>query len=233
MSVFDTITDWLGGDEQGNCTSATGIPIPGLDFTVSIETLATGLSLVTALVYYSKWKEDKDNISDLADRYVGIGVEYCAAATTLRQHTSEYYTYVNSAPAYQPTGAPSKRMRFGRVSPVVEALREAEWGLPADASGDRCRTRAAADSLIVRQGTAAWVDGTRYERALMDKYLASRLQALTTSVSGLETNLGSAFALVGDTIGKQAEANSIGLNSSLYMLGRGLGFNKINQEPRL
>ena len=77
------------------------------------------------------------------------------------------------------------------------------------------------------------MDGTRYERALTDKYLASRLQALTTSVSGIETNLGSAFALVGDTIGKQAEASSIGLNSSLYMLGRGLGFNKINQEPRL
>lgn len=233
MSVFDTITDWLGGDDQGNCTSATGIPIPGLDFTVSIETLATGLSLVTALVYYSKWKEDKDNISDLADRYVGIGDEYCAAATTLRQHTSDYYNYVQASPTYQPTGAPSKRMRFGRVAPLVDAIREADWSTPADARGDRCRTQSTVHALAIRQSTAAWVDGTRYERAQTDKYLASRLQALTTSVSGLETNLGSAFTLVGETIGKQAEADSIGLNSSLYMLGRGVGFNKINQESRV
>ena len=81
-------------------TTSIGIPIPltGTTLSVSIETLSTAMALITAYIYYDKWKEDKDNLKDLAQRYVGIGEEYCAAADVLRTKTNQYYDYVTAFP---------------------------------------------------------------------------------------------------------------------------------------
>ncbi|OQX10510.1 MAG: hypothetical protein BWK73_20195 [Thiothrix lacustris] len=207
-------------------TTALGIPIPltGTTLSVSIETLSTAMSLITAYVYYDKWKDDKDNLKDLANRYVAVGEEYCAAADVLRTKTNTYYDYVTAFPEYTPTTNPSRDKYFDVLRKASEAAAVGYTSIPSDDTGARCTIRYETAKAVIANGSAAIVDGTRYERGLTDKYLASRLQANTNALQVQPPNNANAFELVGTTVAKQAESDMMTMSSALYMVGRGVSY---------
>lgn len=205
-------------------SSGLGIPLPigGTAFTVSIETLSTAMALITAWIYYDKWKEDKDNLKDLSNRYVAIGEEYCAAADVLRTKTNLYYDYVVALPEYAPTQVPAHQRWHVAASKVAAATKTAYTALAADDVGSRCLVHNEAAKALLLHGAAAHTDGIRYERGLTDKYLASRMQANVKALSVQPPNLAPAFELVGDTVAKSAQSNMLTFNSAMYVAGRGV-----------
>ena len=209
-------------------TTSIGIPIPltGTTLSVSIETLSTAMALITAYIYYDKWKEDKDNLKDLAQRYVGIGEEYCAAADVLRTKTNQYYDYVTAFPEYTPTTNPSRDKYFDVLRKTSEAAAVGYLAIPSDDTGSRCTVRTETAKAMIMHGAKAITEGVRYERGLTDKYLASRMQANTNALQIQPPNNAAAFELVGNTVAEQAKSDMMTMSSALYMVGRGFNYSQ-------
>ncbi|HPE62371.1 MAG TPA: hypothetical protein PLB10_18740, partial [Thiolinea sp.] len=73
------------------CSSSSSIALG--PWTIGIETLSTALSLFSAFYFFNKWKEDTENLMNLADKYTAIGEEYCQKAGDFRQNEIRLLQY--------------------------------------------------------------------------------------------------------------------------------------------
>lgn len=207
------------------CNSDSSITLPlGIGTVeISIETLSTALAVVTAAIYYSKWKDDKDNLKDLAAKYTAIGEEYCEAGDVLRANTNRYYEYTRATPIHQQSRTPALQSYHASLLKIGEKQQQLNRTIPSDSVGVHCEVQMQTAKHTLLQGTAAWVEGMRYTRQREDKSLASYQQAVVNAVAGSTPNLGSVFNLIGDTVARSATENLSAFNSAAYVAGRGIG----------
>lgn len=203
------------------CSSSTSIPVG--PWTIGIETLSTALSLFAAFYFFDKWKEDTENLMDLADKYTAIGEEYCQKAEDFRQNEIKLLQYAKDYPDEAPNQHYAEGACVAIAAEAQATLQRAYSAMPADAVGSRCQIRTEVAREMIRREVSATADATIMQRALDDRYKAAKVKAYTDTLSGAVPNLGSAFNLVAETITNSMMANSEAFNGAAYTAARGAG----------
>ena len=202
-------------------------------FTVGIETVSTVLSLIAAIYFYDKWKEDVDNMMDLADKYAAMGKEYCEKAEQLRENDKKVMQYARDFP----DTAPEQHYREAACATVAAeaqaTLLRAYSVMPSDAIGARCQIRHETSRQLIKQGVAKTADGVIRQRLLDDKYKAAKVNAYLIGINGTTPNLGSAFKTVADAFAESAAANAQAFSGAAYTAARGAGtlWQRFNSPP--
>ena len=203
------------------CSSASGISVGGI--TVGIETISTVLSLLAAIYFYDKFKEDVDNMMDLADKYAAMGKEYCDKAAALRENDKKVMQYAKDFP----DTAPEQHYREAACATVAAeaqaTLLRAYSVMPSDAVGARCHIRHETSRQIIKQGVAKTADAGIRQRLLDDKYKAAKVNALLSAITGVTPNISQSLKTVADTYTESAMANAQAFGAAAYTAARGAG----------
>lgn len=203
------------------CSSASGISVGGI--TVGIETISTVLSLLAAIYFYDKFKEDVDNMMDLADKYAAMGKEYCDKAAALRENDKKVMQYAKDFPDTAPEQHYREAACATLAAEAQATLLRAYSVMPSDAVGARCQIRHETSRQIIKQGVAKTADAVIRQRLLDDKYKAAKVTALLSAITGVTPNISSSLKIVADTYTESAMANAQAFGAAAYTAARGAG----------
>ncbi|MCB1689093.1 MAG: hypothetical protein KDI33_11420 [Halioglobus sp.] len=202
------------------CSSSSSIPLG--PWTIGIETLSTALSLFAAFYFFDKWKEDTENLMDLADKYTAIGDEYCQKADDFRANEIRLLQYAKDYPDTAPDQHYARTACVAIAAEAQATLQRAYNAMPADAVGSRCLIRQEVARQMIRAGVAATTDATIRQRLLDDRYKAAKVKAMT-DVLGTLPNIATAFQLVAETVSNSMMANAEAFGGFAYGAARGAG----------
>lgn len=191
---------------------------------VLYEVIGAAILLYQLTRQYDLWKEDIENLQELAECYEEIGTRYKTARLALRARDEEVYDYQNSRPSYP--GPCYERVTQARLNSLVAIQDDHERSLkalPAWASGDRNGVNYEAAKAEVGTAMHNMGESENYEQNQVDRYEQMRITAIARSTGGAIPSVSGAFRTTADIAQDNLSRSTTSFNSALGAFGNAVG----------
>lgn len=218
------MAEMLGVPQGDDFNDNMGCILSTSPLTTFFEILGAALLLYQLTRQYDLWKEDIENLQELAECYEEIGTRYKTARLGLRARDTEVYDYQNSRPSYPgPCYQHVTQARLNSLLDIQEQHEQSLKALPAWACGDRNNINYEAAKAEVTGALNSMAESENYEQNQVDRYEQMRITAIARSTGGAIPNVSGAFRTSAAIAQDSLSRTTASFNSALGAFGNAVG----------